>query len=76
MDLERPLVALLLAGSSGRPCHDEASGGSVPSVGDAQPVRRRGGRWGHNGLVAAAYLARAGRSVLVLERLPRSAARR
>jgi phytoene dehydrogenase-like protein len=25
---------------------------------------------GHNGLVAAAYLARAGRSVLVLERLP------
>ncbi|AEW93732.1 MULTISPECIES: phytoene desaturase family protein [Streptomycetaceae] len=26
---------------------------------------------GHNGLVAAAYLARAGRSVLVLERLPR-----
>ena len=31
---------------------------------------------GHNGLVAAAYLARAGRSVLVLERRPRSAARR
>ncbi|MGW5052237.1 phytoene desaturase family protein [Actinokineospora sp. NPDC004072] len=27
---------------------------------------------GHNGLVAAAYLARAGRSVLVLERLPRT----
>src|SRR3954451_3732397 len=26
---------------------------------------------GHNGLVAAAYLARAGRRVLVLERLPR-----
>ncbi|MFC7613595.1 FAD-dependent oxidoreductase [Actinokineospora soli] len=31
---------------------------------------------GHNGLVAAAYLARAGRSVLVLERLPRTGARR
>ncbi len=27
---------------------------------------------GHNGLVAAAYLARAGRSVLVLERLPQT----
>ncbi|MEU0371299.1 NAD(P)/FAD-dependent oxidoreductase [Streptomyces sp. NPDC006283] len=27
---------------------------------------------GHNGLVAAAYLARAGRSVLVLERMPRT----
>jgi phytoene dehydrogenase-like protein len=31
---------------------------------------------GHNGLVAAAYLGRAGRSVLVLERAPWSAARR
>lgn len=29
-----------------------------------------GGGGGHNGLVAAAYLARAGRSVLVLERRP------
>ncbi|MER7188286.1 FAD-dependent oxidoreductase, partial [Streptomyces hyaluromycini] len=29
---------------------------------------------GHNGLVAAAYLARAGRSVLVLERLGRTGA--
>jgi phytoene dehydrogenase-like protein len=31
---------------------------------------------GHNGLVCAAYLARAGRSVLVLEAAARSAARR
>jgi phytoene dehydrogenase-like protein len=31
---------------------------------------------GHNGLVAATYLARAGRSVLVLERAAAPAARR
>jgi phytoene dehydrogenase-like protein len=31
---------------------------------------------GHNALVAAAYLARAGKDVVVLERLPTWAARR
>lgn len=57
---------LLLAGAARRRClSTDAASSQLP----------RGKRWdavviggGHNGLVAAAYLARAGRSVAVLER--------
>ncbi|OEL15887.1 Pyridine nucleotide-disulfide oxidoreductase domain-containing protein 2 [Dichanthelium oligosanthes] len=62
---------LLLAGAARRRC---LSTGSA-SLASASSQLPRGKRWdavviggGHNGLVAAAYLARAGRSVAVLER--------
>ncbi|MEU4898587.1 NAD(P)-binding protein, partial [Streptomyces sp. NPDC021722] len=49
----------------------------VPGAKRREPLARSASnclatQGGHNGLVAAGYLARAGRSVLVLERLDRT----
>ena len=54
-----------------RTCYEEACL-PPPASADPPPTTPSIVGGGHNGLVAAAYLARAGRSVLVLERLDRT----